>query len=397
MDDHDARRRAALGAFLRSRRERLTPEDVGLADSLRPMRGATTGTGSHSGPTVPAARSTGSRPDPAAAAGGSTGPGTDSRPDSTATAARSTGPGTDSDPGPTVPAARSTDIDTGPSGNSPSAPDPNPSAADTATTATTAESPPTRKANPRRRTPGLRREEVALLSGVSFSWYSWLEQGRPIAASRQVLDALAATLRLTAAERRHVFELAGETAAAAVEAPAADGCPAVGEHLRATVAALAPVPACILDLHWDILAYNDAEAALYGGLDHLPPARRNMIWLYFGWPGMRTLLKDFETEAWSVLAQFRASADRHLGDPRFAEILADVTAADPDFPRRWDRHDIAGWTPALKRFTHPEHGPLTFRQTKLLAAEDPDLHLLARHPADPSTRRTLNTIASFHS
>jgi hypothetical protein len=109
---------------------------------------------------------------------------------------------------------------------------------------------------------------------------------------------------------------------------------------------------------------------------------------------MRSILKDFEAEAWSVLAQFRASADRHLTDPRFAEIVADVTAADPDFPRRWDRHDVAAFTPALKRFTLPQYGPLTFRQTKLLAAENPDLHLLARHPADPTTRRALDAMVA---
>ena len=298
MDDHEARRRAALGAFLRSRRERLSPEDVGLAAHANPGRNA-----------------------PA-----------------------------------TAPAAA--------------------------------------KPSPRRRTPGLRREEVALLSGVSVSWYSWLEQGRPIAASRQVLDALAATLRLTAAERRHVFELAGEADATPAQTPAADGCPAVGKHLRATVAALAPVPTCLLDQHWDLLVYNEAEAALYGGLDHLPPTRRNMIWLYFGWPGMREILTDFETEAWSVLAQFRASADRHLDDPRFAEIVTDICTADPDFAHRWNRHDVAAFNPALKRFTHPRFGPLTFRQTKLLAAENPDLHLVARHPADPATHRAIHAMSS---
>ena len=239
---------------------------------------------------------------------------------------------------------------------------------------------------PRRRTPGLRREEVALLSGVSVSWYSWLEQGRPIAASRQVLDALAATLRLTVAERRHVFELAGES-----EGPSAsaDGCPVVGDHLRATVAALSPIPALVVDRHWDLLSYNASEAALYGGLDNLPPARRNIIWLYLGWAPMRAMLKDWEAETWAVLAQFRASADRHSGDPRFDEIVADVTNADPDFAVRWERHDVAGFTPALKRFDHPRLGLLTFRQTKLIAAENPELHILARHPADPSTRQAL--------
>lgn len=245
---------------------------------------------------------------------------------------------------------------------------------------------------PRRRTPGLRREEVALLSGVSVSWYSWLEQGRPIAASGQVLDALATSLRLTRAERRHLFDLAGESDAD--PQPAADGCPAVGDHLRATVAALTPSPACLLDRHWDVLAYNEAESAIYGGLDELPSERRNMIWLFFGWQPMRTVLKNWETESWAVLAQFRASADRHPGDPRFAEIVEDVASADPDFRARWERHDVAGFTPALKRFDHPRLGLLTFRQAKLIAAEDSELHLLARHPADPSTRRALEDAAA---
>ncbi|WP_328306822.1 helix-turn-helix transcriptional regulator [Streptomyces sp. NBC_00442] len=278
MDDHTSRRRAALGAFLRSRRERLTPGDVGLTGGVR------------------------------------------------------------------------------------------------------------------RRTPGLRREEVALLSGVSVSWYSWLEQGRPIAASRQVLDALATTLRLTRAERRHVFDLAGESDID--PHAAADGCPAVGDHLRATVAALAPHPACLLDRHWDVLAHNEAEAAIYGGLDQLPVERRNMIWLFYGWRPMRTVLKNWETESWAVLAQFRASADRHPGDPRFDEIVDDVAGVDPEFRARWERHDVAGFTPALKRFDHPRLGLLTFRQAKLTAAEEPGLHLIVRHPADPATRRALDAQAA---
>ncbi|TQF04574.1 XRE family transcriptional regulator [Kitasatospora acidiphila] len=209
---------------------------------------------------------------------------------------------------------------------------------------------------------------------------------------RQVLDALATTLRLTGAERRHVFDLAGESDSG--PRSAAEGCPAVGDHLRATVAALAPNPACLLDRHWDVLSYNDAEAALYGGLDELPVQRRNMIWLYFGWHPMRTVLKNWETESWAILAQFRASADRHPGDPRFTEIVEDVSSADPGFAERWERHDVAGFTPALKRFDHPQLGLLTFRQAKLIAAEDPDLHLVARHPADPSTRRALEAAAS---
>ena len=278
MDDREARRRAALGGFLRSRRERLTPGDVGLT-------------------------------------GG-----------------------------------------------------------------------------PRRRTPGLRREEVALLAGVSVSWYSWLEQGRPITASAQVLDALTTALRMTGAERRHVFELAGETDSG--PPPAAEGCPAVGDHLRATVTALAPNPACLLDRHWDILAHNPAEAALYGGLDQLSAKRRNMIWLYFGWQPMRTILKNWETESWAILAQFRASADRHPTDPRFAEIVDDVAGVDPGFSARWARHDVAGFNPALKRFDHPRLGLLTFRQAKLIAAEDPELHLVARYPADPATRRALEAAAA---
>ncbi len=109
---------------------------------------------------------------------------------------------------------------------------------------------------------------------------------------------------------------------------------------------------------------------------------------------MRTVLKNWESECWAVLAQFRASADRHPGDPRIARIVDDFSSADPEFPTRWERHDVAGFTPTLRRFDHPQFGILTFRQAKLIAAEDLELHLIARYPADPSTRRALEAGAA---
>ncbi|MCC9307590.1 helix-turn-helix transcriptional regulator [Kitasatospora sp. RB6PN24] len=238
----------------------------------------------------------------------------------------------------------------------------------------------------RRRTPGLRREEVAALSGVSLSWLAWLEQGRDINVSRQVLGSLARTLRLSPDEQRHLYRLAGELPPRTEDTAS---CPALDENLLTMVNALDPNPACVLDQHWDILAWNRAEQGLYSACAALPPARRNMLWLVFGWPPARTLMLDWEEQAPRILAQFRVAADEHPDDPRFAEILAELRAAAPDFPHWWDRHDVVGYQVVLKGYQHPRAGRLLLRQSKLLAAEDSRIHLVARFPADEVTAARL--------
>ena len=238
----------------------------------------------------------------------------------------------------------------------------------------------------RRRTPGLRREEVAALSGVSLSWYTWLEQGRDIRVSRQVLGSLARTLRLSAAEQEHLYRLADELRPATVE----DAAPAepVG-HLRDVLDALSPNPAVLLDRHWDIVDWNRAEAALFTDFGTLEPWQRNTLWLIFGWPPAHQLLVDWEQQATLVLAQFRKAADEHPADPRFAEIVADLHRDVPDFGLWWDRHEVDTFRAVRKEYLHPRVGPLTLRQTKLLAADNVELHIVVRFPVDEATKQRL--------
>ncbi|WP_406142333.1 helix-turn-helix transcriptional regulator [Streptomyces sp. NBC_01089] len=180
----------------------------------------------------------------------------------------------------------------------------------------------------RRRTPGLRREEVAVISGVNVSWYTWLEQGHDIRVSRQVLRSPARALRLSATEEEHLFRLAGELPP---RAGTGGACPVAAGHLQAVLDALDPNPSFLLDQHWDILGWNRAEAGLFTDFAQLPDARRNTLWILFGWAPARTLMPDWEQQATRVPAQFRMAADEHPADPRFGEITAELRRTVTDF------------------------------------------------------------------
>ena len=153
----------------------------------------------------------------------------------------------------------------------------------------------------RRRTPGLRREEVAQMSGVSVTWYTWLEQGRKITVSGQVLEGLVRALRLSVAERRHLYTLAGVALSHDSSPPPA----VVSPTLQALVDTLDPNPAHVTNMWWDLMTYNRGYERLVGGLDDLPDDQRNSIWLLFTRPSMRTLLVDWKRETQDILGQFQ--------------------------------------------------------------------------------------------
>ncbi|MCB1006377.1 MAG: helix-turn-helix domain-containing protein [Acidimicrobiales bacterium] len=235
----------------------------------------------------------------------------------------------------------------------------------------------------RRRTPGLRREEVALLAGVSVSWYTWLEQGRPINASAEVLDAVARVLRLDPVERDHLFELAGHTTHG-VRSTAADVT--VPEDLDALLDALEPAPAYVLGPRWEYLAWNRAQARLYPAIDSLPDEERNLVWSVFARPEGRALIVDWEDEARRVLSQFRADITPHRDDPETLALVARLRGASPEFDRWWPRHDVAGLTSRRRRFRLPDGRELTFAYQVLVAAGTPDARLVVQLPVDAATR-----------
>lgn len=239
---------------------------------------------------------------------------------------------------------------------------------------------------PRRRTPGLRREEVAQLSGVSVTWYTWLEQARDITVSRQVLESLARAMQLSPEERRHLFVLAFESLAEREpEASKATVTPA----LQQLVDALDPHPAYLLNPNWDLLAWNRAEAGLIGDPAELPEGERNIIWLVFTHPRMRTLLVDWPGQARSLLAQYRAGAAEHLGDPRFDDLSARLRQVSPEFRQWWDVHDIADFRSARREFDHARVGRLTFDYVKLAALDAPGVKLMTCVPSDAATAAKL--------
>ncbi|MEU9000350.1 helix-turn-helix transcriptional regulator [Streptomyces caniferus] len=236
---------------------------------------------------------------------------------------------------------------------------------------------------PRRRTPGLRREEVAQLSGVSVTWYTWLEQARNIRVSRQVLDAVADTLQLTPQERRHLMALSG--------------VPLLTERkpvplnplFQRLLDELSPKPAYVISPCWDLLAWNQAHAALIGDPLQWPVDERNLLWLLFTHREMRSLLVDWHEDTQRLIAQYRAAAARHAGDPRFEQLTQTLCQASSEFRQGWTQHDIGTFEPARKEFDHPALGRLTLEYTKLIPDENSDVIVVIYLPADAQTRAKL--------
>jgi transcriptional regulator with XRE-family HTH domain len=204
---------------------------------------------------------------------------------------------------------------------------------------------------PRRRTPGLRREEVAQHSGVSVTWYTWLEQGRPINASAQVLDAIARTLRLDAAEQLHVYRLAG------LSAPTLSDCAReVEPEVQKILDALDPMPACVYNGRYDALAWNTAYATLFPRVVEAPPDERNALWQVFAAPRCCCPFVNREEEEARMVATLRSSFARHVGDPVWTTFIRRLRDASAEFAQMWAGQDVAEPGHRLKLFRHPEHG-----------------------------------------
>jgi transcriptional regulator with XRE-family HTH domain len=236
----------------------------------------------------------------------------------------------------------------------------------------------------RRRTPGLRREEVAQLAGVGVTWYTWLEQGRPINASAQVLDAVARTLRLDQAEREHLYRLADastpppETAATVVS-------PAVEQILES----LDPLPASLTNSRYDVLASNKAHEDLFWRWQAMPCERRNILVCCFLQPDARKRFVNFDTEVPRLVATLRARFAQHLNEPGWTSFIKCLIAASPEFAEMWARHEVANPGTRTKHFLHPDAGLLRMRSTSLAVTDMPEAFITVYTPADEDTRRRL--------
>lgn len=234
-------------------------------------------------------------------------------------------------------------------------------------------------ARSRRRTPGLRREEVAQLADISPTWYTWIEQGREVNVSADVLDRLAQTLQFSRSERAYLFEMAGRHDPQAPESDD-DAPPAVLIALLKDIT----VPAYIMGRTWDMLAWNPQAADLFTGwLDQAakPPAPPpNLLRFVFLQPDTRSFLVDWEIRARRIAAEFRADTRTRLEEPQAQRLVEELTQASVEFARFWKQHDVLERQGGQRAFNHPQRGLISFQQVTLRPVEQEHLKLVLLKP-----------------
>ncbi|MDN3297665.1 helix-turn-helix transcriptional regulator [Streptomyces ficellus] len=235
-----------------------------------------------------------------------------------------------------------------------------------------------------RRVPGLRREELAQLAGVSVAYYTRLEQGNGRNVSGEVLDAIARALRLTDAERDHLTHLAKPTykkkRRASVTRPQT-----VRPALRLLLDAMDGVPAYLLGRRLDIIGWNRMARALLGDFAALEPQERNMAWQVFLAPNARDLYVDWEAKATEVVSVLRMYAGCSADDPQLSALVGELSVKSPEFRALWAAHTVQDKGHGVKRLRHPLVGELTLAYETLKVPDDHDLHLVA-YTAEPGSR-----------
>ncbi|RSO01634.1 DNA-binding protein [Streptomyces sp. WAC 05379] len=242
----------------------------------------------------------------------------------------------------------------------------------------------------RRRTPGLRREEVAHLAAVGVTWYTWLEQARDIQVSVQVLDALARTLMLDPSERSHLFQLAG-----AVDPTPATACPSVTPAMRAVLEQLEPYPACLQNSRYDILAHNRTYGLLLCDLEAVPPEDRNCMILSYTNQDWQSSIVHLEETQRLMAARFRAAMAGHLGEPAWKMLLGRLRTESPAFREVWERHEVVSHRSKRKEFLNRHVGRILVDHTDLWLSPDVGPRMVTYVPADEESRVRLEKLHSL--
>jgi transcriptional regulator with XRE-family HTH domain len=232
----------------------------------------------------------------------------------------------------------------------------------------------------RRRTPGLRREEVAQRANISPTWYTWLEQGRGGAPSADVLDRIAAGLMLTEHEREHLFIL-GLGRPPEVRYRAVDG---VTPRLQRVLDVMTTSPAIVKNATWDVVAWNAAAAAVLTDYSKLPPENRNVLRLIFSHSGVRAAQDDWWAVARYVVAAFRADAARAGAGEEIARLVEELSRLSPEFQTLWSENDVIAHGEGLKRLHHAELGPLELEFSTFSVEGRPELAMVVYNPVNPA-------------
>ncbi len=237
-------------------------------------------------------------------------------------------------------------------------------------------------AGSRRRTQGLRREEVAVLAGISPTWYTWIEQGREVNVSADALGRLAQALHLTRGERAYLFELAGRRDPLGHEHEE-DAASALLVGLLEDVA----MPAYIMGRAWDMLAWNEAAAALFAGwlgqpigAGKVPAVRPNLLRYVFLDPQAQTFIVDWETRARRLAAEFRADCRTRFDEPPLVRLIEELKQGSAEFSRCWKQHDVLERQGGPRAFHHPQWGRVTFQQVTLRPVDQEHLKLVLLKP-----------------
>lgn len=236
----------------------------------------------------------------------------------------------------------------------------------------------------RRRTPGLRREEVAQLAGVSLTWYTWLEQGRDIKVSSSVLDAIASALQLTTDERKYLFALALESSAT-IQPFKDEQQSEVSPSLARILRELHTCPTIISDRRCQIVGWNEAAAHVFLDFEQLPPSERNLVRLLFTRKELQRLAVNWEHFASGFLAIFRAYYGQYVEDDWYEGFLKEMKEAHPDFNRLWEQSRVSSAPEVVLEFRHAKAGKMLFQLTSLQVQGDADLRCSIYTPAADST------------
>ena len=240
----------------------------------------------------------------------------------------------------------------------------------------------------RRRTLGLRREEVAQRANISATWYTWLEQGRGGRASPDVLDRIAQALTLTEVEREHLF-LLGLGRPPEVHYRGSD---AITPRLQRLLDVLTCSPAIVRTATWDVVAWNRAAAAVLTDYGKLPPNQRNILRMIFCDPRVRAKQSDWESVARFVVASFRIDAARAGADAEVTTLVDELSAASLEFAAMWRDSNVQTHGDGVKQLHHPQLGPITMEFSSFAVDGRPDLSLIVYNPATQADRKLIETL-----
>lgn len=248
----------------------------------------------------------------------------------------------------------------------------------------------------RRRTPGLRREEVAELAGISTEWYAWLEQRRDVHPSMDTLQRIAGALRLEPAEQQHLLTLGGYGPEGGGNGPAREAV--VGPQLQRLMDQLVCCPAWVMGARSDILAWNRAATVIHGNLPRMRGIERNGIYQLFLNPRIRRMLVDWEAHARDCVAKLRLTHANYLDDPWFNELVELLLSRSPAFTEWWDEHNVQLPHDGVKLYDHPSVGRLAFDYAILQVAggNGIPLHLITYVPAgDTDTQEKMEALVGY--